>query len=335
MADLPDLFQSLPIPQRGTERRAGFSGVLIPGSEHRLARDGNGRPAVLVSTPEDENRSSPLVLKNLRVEHSVKCRIDQLGQATIDGRFTLIQCQSHDEVLQQCFLELMASVLRNVGPEPSQAELTTAIDRIAALFHVLERPGTRSVQGLWGELFVIVHSRDPCPLVAAWHNQLCDRYDFASGAQRVDVKTTGERSRWHYLSLSQAYPPDGVQAVVASLMVESSSAGRCVGELWDAAREAVAHDPELRLKIDETCLAALGDMWQDARTTSFDEELALSSLAFYDVRDIPRVPQPMPDGVSDVRFRSNLALGSTIENAHRPTDPIVDWFYGHALEGEG
>jgi hypothetical protein len=106
--------------------------------------------------------------------------------------------------------------------------------------------------------------------------------------------------------------------------VEQSAAGRSLGSLWDAARSAVSADAELRLKIDELCLAALGSSWQEARRLAFDEQLALSSLRLYDVRDIPRVPFQLPEGVSDVRFQSDVAVGTTLGDADRPTEPLVD-----------
>jgi hypothetical protein len=51
----------------------------------------------------------------------------------------------------------------------------------------------------------------------------------------------------------------------------------------------------------------------------------MASLAFYDTRDIPRVPATFPDGVSEIRFRSDLALGTAIPESGRATTPLVDY----------
>lgn len=323
MTDLLTTFDELPFPA-ATGQGAGFSGAAVPGTSHHIAKDPEGRPAVLLTVTAAGVRPPSLLLRNLRVEHSVRCRISRVGGDVIEGRFSLVQCRSTDVLLQRCFLELFDTVVAALPATPTCNDIAAAIERIAALFQALERPPTRTVQGLWGELFVIVRSADPLAMASAWHNESCDRYDFAAGLQRLEVKTSSNRARCHRLSLAQAYPPGGVQAVIVSMHVEQSAAGRSLGSLWDAARSAVSADAELRLKIDELCLAALGTSWQEARQIAFDEQLALSSLQLYDMRDIPRVPSQLPEGVSDVRFQSDVALGTTVQDADRPTAPLVD-----------
>ena len=323
MTDLLTAFDQLPLPA-ATGQGGGFSGAALSGTSHHVAKDGEGRPVVLLTVTATGVRPPSLLLRNLRVEHGVRCRISRVGGEVIDGSFSLVQCRSTDVFLQRCFLELFDTVVTALPATPTSDDIAAAIERMAALFQALERPPTRAVQGLWGELFVIVRSTDRLAMAIAWHNESCDRYDFAAGLQRLEVKTSSNRTRCHRLSLPQAHPPEGVQVVILSMHVEQSAAGRSLGSLWDAARVAVSADAELRLKIDEQCLAALGTTWQDARRLAFDEQLALSSLQFYDVRDIPRVPLQLPEGVSDVRFQSDVAFGTTVRDAGRPTAPLVD-----------
>src|ERR1700731_1831091 len=45
----------------------------------------------------------------------------------------------------------------------------------------LENPPARSVNGLFGELFLIRHSRNPWRALAAWRVQESSRFDFSSG----------------------------------------------------------------------------------------------------------------------------------------------------------
>jgi hypothetical protein len=73
------------------------------------------------------------------------------------------------------------------------------------------------------------------------------------------------------------------------MFTEKAASGVSVGDLWDQAREQVADNSELRLKIDEISIQSLGNAWEEARSIRVDQSLAAQSLAFYDIEDIPRL----------------------------------------------
>jgi hypothetical protein len=323
MDRLAGLYRSLSRPALGASGTV-FAGALIPGTSHHVGKDALSRPAILITVAASGNRPASLSLQNLRLEHGVRCRISRDGGNLLDEHFSLIQCQSDDVILQECFLDLVDAIIEALPSSPSADEVSEAIDRMAALFLAVERPRTRSVHGLWGELFLISRADEARGLVESWHTEACDRYDFASGLYRLEVKTSADRSRHHYFSLEQVHPAAGVRVAVASIFIEQSAGGVSLGELWDAIREAVGDTAELRLKIDEICFQALGNTWQEARSAKFDGTLAAESLVFYDVEDIPRLPIDLPVGISEIHFRSNLALGLNVIEAHRPLGPILE-----------
>jgi hypothetical protein len=325
MNSLLQLFHSL--PTSSDTLALGFTGAAIPSTEHHLGKDAQGRPAILLNVAASPVRPASIVLQNLRVEHTLHCRITTDG-VVLDGQFSLIHCQSEDVVLQNCFLDLAETILQSLPPAPTAAQLSDAVERMAVLFLALERPASRTAQGLWGELFLIANAKQPVIAAEAWHTEVCERYDFALALCRLEVKTANDRTRNHYFSFEQVYPASGVGVVIASLFVERSAAGTKLGDLWDAVRSAVTAQPELRLKIDEICLRSLGSSWSDARSLGFDEQLAKQSLAFYDVQDIPRIPSDLPAGLSELRFRSDVSLGRTISEAERPIGPLLDAILG-------
>ncbi len=325
MPELTALFSGIQHHSAEPAAAGTYAGTAIPGTPHHIAKDSRGRPVVLLSAQPTDVRPASIILENLRIEHGLRCSVAQRQAAVLDDRFTVLQCQSEDPILQRCFLDLCEIILAELTPSPSQRAIADKIDRMALLFRAMEQPSGRSIQGLWGELLLIVYARDPVLMARAWHNDACERYDFADAEQRLEVKTSADRARVHFLSHEQANPPESVQCVIASLFVEPSTGGRALGNLWDAAINFVAAIPALRARIDEVSFAALGSNWRDARSMSFDEELALSSLAFYDVRDIPRI-ENVPDGVTDVRFRSNLSLGRSLQSANQPDIPLVESF---------
>ncbi len=323
MLDLPSLFFGIESDSGDVTSTSVYAGIAIAGTAHHIAKDSRGRPVVLIAAEPTDVRPASIVLENLRIEHGLRCSIAQRRIGVLDGRFSVLHCESDDKVIQRCFLDLCEVILAELDAAPTQRAIADKIDRMVLLFRALEQPPLRSIQGLWGELLLIVHSNDPVAMTGAWHNDACERYDFAAGEERLEVKTSGDRARKHFLSHEQANPPSTVQCVIASLFVEASTGGLSLGSLWDRARTLVATHPEMRTRIDEVSFASLGSHWRQARSMAFDEQQALSSLKFYDVRDIPRIEET-PLGVSDIRFRSDLSLGRTLTEAARPLPKLVE-----------
>ncbi len=56
-----------------------------------------------------------------------------------------------------------------------------AVERLVRLFASLAQPPAGSVQGLWGELLLIAHARDPLVLLRAWHADPLEVHDFING----------------------------------------------------------------------------------------------------------------------------------------------------------
>jgi putative PD-(D/E)XK family protein DUF4420 len=323
MISLSALFCTLATPAPDEASATVFSGANIAETKHHLGKDSRGRPAILLNVSAAKLRPASTILKNLRVEHGLHCRIST-PVGLIDGEFSLLHCQSDSELLQNCFFELSEVLLRSLSAQPDAGEVSRIVERMAALFLAIDRPPTRAVQGLWGELLMICHAQHVIIAVEAWHTDACDHYDFAHGLFRLEVKTSGDRSRNHHFSYEQVYGADDVDVTIASMFVESSAAGRKLGELWDTVRSAVAAEADLRVKVDEICLQTLGATWQDARSLAYDDSLALDSLAYFAANQIPRVPRALPIGVSEVKFRSDLAFGAPLEFSRKRLNPLLE-----------
>jgi len=307
MNKLAALFQSLEPLSSDAEGTAAFFGCPIGRLPHHLAKDSQGRPVVLLAVGDVKERPPTTSLQNLRVEHDVQCRISRMNGADVVGAFSLVHCLSQDAAVQEYYLQTMESILGLLPQLPSARQVSDAIDRLAVLFLAFQNPPTKTIRGLWSELFIIVHSHDPHTLVHAWRNEMTERFDFGLGHDRLEVKSSADRTRRHHFSYAQVYPAAGVQVVIASIFLEQAANGRSLGSLWDDARTLVGDDPELRLKIDQICVEALGSTWQEARQCSYDEHLAVESLCLFDVSEIPKVGPDHPVEVSDVRFRSDLS----------------------------
>lgn len=319
---LESLAAGLPTPSDPST----FSGKKIPGYEDRhLAKDGDEN-LLLLFHARPIHVPPAVILENLHVEHGVRCRVSNTDGTMSEGIFSIIQCTSSQASLRSYFLRVMDSVVELI-PTPATSEyISTVVDRLATLFLALKHPPSGPVQGLWAELFLIVTAKSPSVLLDAWHIDSGERFDFSFGIDRIEVKSSGNRIRSHHFSYHQAYPPDDLSVFVASLFVEESAGGTSLGNLWDKAKSLAAGSPDLRLKVDQICVDVLGSDWERARERCFDYSLARHSLAFYDIRSIPKVPRDLPEGVSDVRFVSDLSRLSPVDPSKTSNSLLQSYF---------
>src|SRR5258708_21198704 len=112
-----------------------------------------------------------------------------------------------------------------IGEQPTVEELQIVIDRLVELLRALSLPPTRTIFGLWAELYLIYRSRDAVRMASAWHQNPGDLYDFAAGVQRLEVKAPGATTRRHHFTIEQLVPPLHVQDLISSLILERSTAG--------------------------------------------------------------------------------------------------------------
>lgn len=69
----------------------------------------------------------------------------------------------------------------------------------------------------------------------------------------------------------------------------------------------VEAEPELQARLNRIVARSLGVNWRDSASVRFDFEFTRASIAFFDAALVPRVAQPLPWGVSEVRFKSDLS----------------------------
>ena len=302
---LGPLFEGLPVPSAD---HPIYSVVPVPGyPAYFIRKDNNANVCVLIAAPDREaRRHVPIRLESLEVVFEIPSIIKQAGKVS-EETFTVVRCRSNNAEIVRYFLSVGETLLRILGPNPSRVAIGDAITRLAHIFQRMQSPATRSVNGLFGELFLIRQSRNPFRTLAAWRTQNTSRFDFNAGSVRVDVKTAGGRQRIHSFSYDQCNPPSGTTAVAASLFVERAAGGASLRELIRDIEALVATNTELVLKLHETVAETLGRSLHEALSVRFDHRLSASSLQFYDLRSIPAVRNEPPPGVSDIHFRSDLS----------------------------
>lgn len=283
----------------------------------QIGKSGRGEPSLLigVQTAPPRDRPAPIVLEHVRVQHDVDCLVQRPDGTEQTERFTVILCTDSDRMMQEYFLRSVSAVVLALDHVPSRADVVQAINTLVELFRSMNQPPRRSVQGLWGELFVLAQAPDPASVIPFWHSLPEDRYDFTAGVQRVEVKSASGSVRSHHFSLDQVRPPPGPRVLIASLFVVGAAGGPSVMELSEEIRARAAGNASLLLHLDRVLRLSLGNAWRQGMEERFDRQLAASSLRFFHAGDVPAIDAAVPQEVTEVHFRSDLSNVSAIDLA--------------------
>jgi len=305
--NLAALLSTLAIPE-GQNARV-FSARPIPKYPNcRIAVDFNGNPSLLLSATNivGNQRLLNLRLKYLELIQNVECKITD-GKKTIFQQFTVLTFICSDIYLQKYFLKAAETLLRSLHLKPTPQEIAENLIKFVEIFRVLTDPPRKSIQGLWAELFLIDNSASPATLLNFWHNVPEQKFDFDSGAEKVEVKSSSSFERIHNFSSGQLYPVEDSRVMIASVFVHATTTGQNVGDLVDSIRKKVGEDSYLSEKLFRLVTSTLGTSFERSLDISFDYSVAKDSLRFYRHEDIKKIPSiHIPKEVSDVRYKSDL-----------------------------
>lgn len=313
-ARLEGIFEGVAAPLGESPDKPIYAVMPIRGYDsYFIGKDREDHACLLIATSEQGGRlASPIRLENLDVQFELRCHLRRGKEPERTGVFTVIRCRSIDKEIVRYFLSVCETIVGILGDKPKQRDVASAVHRLAAIFQKMQKPPTRPINGLFGELYLIWRSSSPPRAMTAWRVDETARFDFADGNVRLDVKTTTGRLRSHTFSYEQCSPPPGTVAVVGSLFVEPSPGGLALRSLIAGIEVSIAAYPDLVLKLHEVVTDTLGASLSEALAMVFDIKLADSSLRFYSLREIPAIRGPLPDGVSDVHFRSDLSSFSAV-----------------------
>jgi hypothetical protein len=305
--ELIQLFDSLQAPTNdvGMGRFCALSVQGFPCCA--VGKDVAGNPVLLINAEANSASTvSPLVLEHLSVIHLVPCRVHDANLGERQQVLTVVRCNASDRTMQEFFLRSLYPIVAALPEHPTRQQIGIAVDRLVNLFRQLTQSPRKAIAGLWAELFIISRSGDPQSLLSAWHAIPEERYDFFSGADRVEVKSTTGPMRVHHFSLEQLRPPTGTRVLVASLHTNGASGGSSINDLVDVIRRSVT-DPDSLIQLDASVAQTLGQDWRAMRDHRFDYQAALASLRFFDAASIPSVALPLPSELSSVSFRVDLS----------------------------
>jgi hypothetical protein len=296
----------------------------------RVGRSHEGHPAILIAFKQEMNSSVARRLAN--IVYTPPCTVEIVGgrgQRRAE-RLAILECRTTEPYLCEYFFRVFASILLEGDGLTDEVAFESALEAVVTLFRSLQRPGLRTVQGLWGELAVIAWARDPNSTLSSWHSSPRALHDFAAGDSRLEVKGTVQPLREHTFLLDQLSVRPPGKTLVASMMLQEADDGASVDDLVASINLRVGTEPRRRL---EAILAeSLGQGWRDAGETKFSLQGARESLRVYLADQIPTVLQPLPPEIKEVRFVADLSTTIPLPIAEAR---ILATFFGAILpDGE-
>jgi hypothetical protein len=305
--NLIELFNSLDIPSPESNNIYNANVIREYPSFH-LGVNTNGNPVLLFPAINEKFKNSlkNYRLKYLKFELNVECKITENGNSLLK-RFSTLTFNSSDIHLVEYFLRISESLVKTLFEKLPVLEGVEVVKKFIDIFSFLNEPPSNTIQGLWGELFLILNSRRPDVLINYWHASPMEKFDFHSGREILEVKSSQSFDRIHNFSSEQLSPPSEMELIVASLFVRRTTTGKSIQDL---AIEILAkiHGNEARVeKLNNIIFKTLGNTFEQATTFKFDHDIAKQSLRFYRLFDIKRIEElNIPSEVTNVHYNTNL-----------------------------
>lgn len=305
MKDLLKAFESLPASRDSSAGLSAFHTlpVLSQGSV-LIAKTTLGEACMLIGTTASlATLPPPLRLENLTVQHGIDGRV-HIGKSVAAGTFSLVVLRNSQRSLVEMFLRFAVAFVHQLPADPTAADVASHIQRLVSLLQHLRKPSTKTIQGLWSELFLIATRDNPERWVNGWHVDPMGLHDFIFEEIRVEVKSSSAKVRSHRFSHHQLVPPKGTSLLVASVLMERSGQGISVFDL--AERVHVRLSPNASLLLDSTLTSTLGLDYVKAADVKFDVACASDSLLFFPLDVVPRLSDDTPDRVTEISYTVRL-----------------------------
>ena len=312
--NLVELFDSLAVPDEDSHKV--FNAVPIPELPNfRVAIDIDGNPVLLLAVSNSLKKVSfkNFSLKYLQLQQNVECKISENEKQSFQT-FTVVTFTSEDSHLREYFLRVAESFIKALNIRPSQEEIIETINKFVEVFRSLSDPPTNTVHGLWSELFLIDICSNPKTLINYWHNIPEEKFDFNSGAEKIEVKSNSSFERIHTFSSEQLNPPIDTQALIASVFIRPHSNGQSIQQLVDSITNKIQQDIELTTKLNNIIFKTLANSLEQSIKIKFDNNIAKESLRFYKHQDIVKIEEiHIPNEVIEVHYKSDLTEVSPIQ----------------------
>tara|TARA_B100000212_G_scaffold229780_1_gene174572 strand:+ start:5303 stop:6316 length:1014 start_codon:yes stop_codon:yes gene_type:complete len=235
----------------------------------------------------------------------------------VEGNFFSIKLiHNQSEVIKlSLFCDVMLVLIQSLKFPIKTLQLYKKIKELINIFSKDKKISEETIQGLWAELFLIYSSRNIALALENWHENPNDKYDFGKENNFVEVKSTLSNQRKHRLSLHQAYAKPFDTVIIASYILEREGEKKLsLKDLYDEIYLKLLGNEILINKLIKNVYSIVSAS-EDIFKQSYDSIEARKNLKFFDLKDIPKLPDSDMNisGVTDISFTSNLGFSKEID----------------------
>jgi hypothetical protein len=297
---LLDAYQALPRPTA----KGSYAVESDPSKWCRVGRSYEGYPVLLLRFRRERPAPERRVLS--LIEYRPPTNVEVVGAEIATTRAALLDCKTHDAQLVGYFFRIVQTLILDDKNTDDEEQFTKALERLISLFRALQKPGSRSVQGLWAELALLSWSANPQDAILAWHSNPHELHDFSNGFVRLEVKSCSKPFREHEFILDQLGSIHPGVTVIASMLLKADPDGSSINDLVESLQQTTVGMQELHDRVVGIVTESLGQGWREAESLRFNLQAARNELRFFTPDQMPTIPQPLPPGVSNVRFTAKL-----------------------------
>ena len=266
--------------------------------------DQDGNPTFFFKLEKEVVNQFPTSLQNIQFIKNNEY-ILQNKNKEIKETFSIIKCVSESPSLIGLFLETLFSRIEE-WEKNKQFNINEDIENLQKLFEKLHLPSIKSVKGLWGELFTIKNSKNINQLIEYWHVKKTQLFDFYAPPNIVEVKTTTEQKRIHYLKLEQCIFEKNMNGYLHSVMTIEKHDGLSCYDLYQSINQKVSNR-QIKKKLEKVYFETVGSNFEKFDEDKFCLKTAEENSLFFDLNLIPTPSKQIPKEVDQVKFRVDLS----------------------------
>jgi len=211
--------------------------IINPEKQVYAGKTSKHLPFMLVKHISDKPSKN---FRHFRIENNIKFQANEADKPDI---YTLIECVTDSELIQQCFVDVLLVIMEGTN-------MSESLEIITELFKGLDQPNAQETQGVFGELFYIEQSKSS-EVVGLWCTNPKAPFDFESPEIKLDIKTT----QTEIIEVSGRQARECTEIVV--YQVEKGK-GQTVSQLYQQICKWVTNTA----KIKATIISKLGPEWE-------------------------------------------------------------------------
>jgi len=301
-----DLFNKLSAPN--TKNKDEYKSSKIPNTNHRIGKNFEELPSILIKTKDQESLVSNYKGANILLRFKESCKIHEDNTSSI---FTILSCRSNDELTIKMFLDICETTIPQLNNEPSAEEIKKITNVIIDLFREISDK-KRSIIGLWGELFLIYSSSNTKKTLQAWHENPTDKYDFFDDNEALEVKCTSKTDRIHKFQHDQLLSEIKNHYIASIMVSENHNDGLSVLDLYE---EIKKNELPLNLinKLKKNYYRVIGtNPKEDLDELKFDIDYSKKNLMYYKLKDVTSLTND-DDSITEISYKVDLSRKKNLD----------------------